>query len=531
MGQLNYRNIERNKRKLTNYCLPQFDIDEIKLNTLANSTWVHLGAGNIFRAFLASAQQKLLNEEFTDTGIIVAEGFDYEIIDYLKKFDNLTLNVTLKADNTVNKEIIASIVDYLKMDSQLDDFEKLKQVFAKPSLQLISLTITEKGYSIRGLDGEYSNLVKEDLKNGLDSPISYIGKIVSLLYYRFKNGKLPLAIVSMDNMSHNGKILEDVIKEFTMELLNRHLVDKEFLEYLSNPEQVSYPWTMIDKITPRPSKEVENMLTLDGWQNMAPIITSKNTYVASFVNGEETEYLVIEDHFPNGRPLLEKAGIIFSDRKTVNDVEIMKVTTCLNPLHTALAIFGCLLGYKKIADEMKDPNLNKLVKRLGYCEGLPVVKDPRVISPKAFIDEVVERRLTNEFMPDTPQRIATDTSQKIKIRFGETIKSYIAKGETLANLEAIPIIIAGWFRYLQQIDDNHQIFDISPDPMSQQLLPLFEHNKIEQEDHRDVIFTLLKDENLFGINLVNIGLAEKIWEKYCQMNQGPGSVKQVLKNL
>ena len=121
---------------------------------------------------------------------------------------------------------------------------------------------------------------------------------------------------------------------------------------------------------------------------------------------------------------MEKAGLYFTDRETVDKVEKMKVCTCLNPLHTALAIFGNLLGFTLIADEMKDEDLVKLVNILGYKEGLPVVVDPKILSPKAFIDEVVQKRIPNPFMPDTPQRIACDTSQKLSIRFGETIKAY-----------------------------------------------------------------------------------------------------------
>ena len=98
----------------------------------------------------------------------------------------------------------------------------------------------------------------------------------------------------------------------------------------------------------------------------------------------------------------------------------MKVCTCLNPLHTCLAIFGCLLGYRKISDEMKDRELVKLVETVGYKEGLPVVVDPIILSPKEFIDTVLKVRVPNPFMPDTPQRIATDTSQKLAVRFGET---------------------------------------------------------------------------------------------------------------
>ena len=85
---------------------------------------------------------------------------------------------------------------------------------------------------------------------------------------------------------------------------------------------------------------------------MDPITTSRGTFIAPFVNAEIPQYLVIEDIFPEGRPPLEEAGVYMTDRDTVNKVEKMKVTTCLNPLHTALAVFGCLLGDKKISDEM-----------------------------------------------------------------------------------------------------------------------------------------------------------------------------------
>ena len=161
---------------------------------------------------------------------------------------------------------------------------------------------------------------------------------------------------------------------------------------------------MIDKITPRPDACVEEMLKKDGIEGLEPVITSKNTYVAPFVNAEECEYLVIEDTFPNGRPALDKGGLIFTERETVDKVEKMKVCTCLNPLHTTLAIFGCLLGYQKISDEMKDAELSKLVEIIGYEEGLPVVTDPEILNPWEFLDTVLNVRIPNPFMPDTPQR-------------------------------------------------------------------------------------------------------------------------------
>ena len=201
---------------------------------------------------------------------------------------------------------------------------------------------------------------------------------------------------------------------------------------------------MIDKITPRPDASVEKILLDDGVEELEPVITSKNTYVAPFVNAEETEYLVIEDDFPNGRPDLTKGGLMFTDRETVDKVEKMKVCTCLNPLHTCLAVYGCILGYQKISDEMNDAELKKLVETVGYVEGLPVVVNPGILDPKAFIDTVLQVRVPNPFMPDTPQRIATDTSQKLAIRFGETIKAYAESDELdVASLKLIPLVFAG----------------------------------------------------------------------------------------
>ena len=231
----------------------------------------------------------------------------------------------------------------------------------------------------------------------------------------------------MDNCSHNGDKLYAAVDAYAKAWTENGKADKGFLEYIENPAMVSFPWSMIDKITPRPDDSVKKMLEEAGFTDTESIVTSKNTYVAPFVNAEEAEYLVIEDAFPNGRPQLEKAGVMFTTRDTVEKVERMKVCTCLNPLHTTLAVYGCLLGYTKISEEMKDADLVKLVEIIGYKEGLPVVTNPGILSPKKFIDEVLQIRVPNPFMPDTPQRIACDTSQKLSIRFGETIKEYMCK--------------------------------------------------------------------------------------------------------
>ncbi|PKM53423.1 MAG: mannitol dehydrogenase family protein, partial [Firmicutes bacterium HGW-Firmicutes-5] len=228
-----------------------------------------------------------------------------------------------------------------------------------------------------------------------------------------------------------------------------------------------------------------------------------------------------------GRPELEKAGVLFCDRATVNKVETMKVTTCLNPLHTALAVTGCLLGYDLIADEVKNPILKKLIETIGYTEGLPVVTDPIILSPKAFIDEVVQSRFANPFIPDTPQRIATDTSQKVGIRFGETIKSYV-KDPSLdpASLVGIPLAIASWCRYLMGIDDEGNIFELSSDPMLQTLKETIDTVKMG-DDFAD-LSPILSNREIFGLDLYEVGLGKTIETMFVSMLQGQGAVANTL---
>ena len=293
---------------------------------------------------------------------------------------------------------------------------------------------------------------------------------------------------------------------------------------------MSFPWSMIDKITPRPAEVVEKALEADGIEEMAPIITSRNTYIAPFVNAEVPQYLVVEDRFPNGRPALDKAGVYMTDRDTVNMTERMKVTTCLNPLHTALAVYGCLLGYNSIASEMKDEDLKKLVETIGYKEGMPVVTDPGILSPMDFIHEVIDRRLPNPFIPDMPQRIATDTSQKIPIRFGETIKSYVASSELdVHSLTAIPLAIAGWLRYLMAVDDEGKEMSVSSDPMLAELQKQMEGITLGNPDSCEgKLAPILSNPVLFGSNLVEVGLAEKIEGMFRQLIAGPGAVRKTL---
>jgi fructuronate reductase len=515
------------------YHLPEFDYDTVHKNTVEHPHWIHFGAGNIFRAFQANVAQNLLNSGVLDTGLIAAEGYDYEIIEKsYRPHDNLSILATLKADNTVEKTIVGSIMESLILDSKNEaEYACLREIFKNPSLQMASFTITEKGYATANAKGEFFPAVAADFEKGPEAPESYLGKVVSLLYTRYTHGALPIAMVSMDNCSHNGDKLYAAVNAFAKAWTDNGLVEAGFLGYVNDQTKVTFPWSMIDKITPRPDAKVEAMLAEDHIGGLDAVVTSKNTYIAPFVNAEECEYLVIEDAFPNGKPALDKGGIIFTDRATVDKVEKMKVCTCLNPLHTALAIYGCLLGYTLISEEMKNPLLKNMVEVIGYKEGLPVVVNPGILDPKKFIDEVVNVRIPNPFLPDSPQRIATDTSQKLSIRFGETIKAYEASPDLhTEDLKLIPLVYAGWLRYLMGIDDEGREFTPSSDPLLEEARQYVADYELSfSPKDLSKLDALLANEKIFGVNLHAIGMDTLVKQYFAELSSGVGAVAAALK--
>ncbi len=512
--------------------LPSYDREKIIERTRENPEWIHFGAGNIFRAFPASVHQTLLNRNAVKTGIIVAEGFDYDIIDKAyKPFNNLSALVVLKANGTIEKKIIGSVTESLKADSASSDWLRLQEIFVSPSLKMASFTITEKGYSLKNAQSEFSADVLYDFEHGPSQPKNIMAKITSLCLTRFHKGAHPLALVSMDNCSHNGTKLYEAVHFIALKWKENGFCKKDFISYIENPETLSFPWSMIDKITPRPDDSVKAQLEKDGFEDTGIIITDKNTYTAAFVNAEEAQYLIIEDSFPNGKPPLDEGGIIFTDRDTVDRVERMKVCTCLNPLHTALAIYGCLLGYTSIHKEMHDPQLTSLIDKIGYKEGLPVVVNPGIINPEDFIREVITVRLPNPFMPDTPQRIASDTSQKLPIRFGQTIKAYMERKDLdVSSLFYIPLVFAGWLRYLMGLDDEGKIFTPSPDPLLETAKKSVEGIGLgDKGPFHSKLQNLLSDDKIFGVNLYTAGLGEKVESLFSELVSGKGAVRNTLK--
>ena len=513
--------------------LPGYDVEEVSEKARKAPRWVHFGIGNIFRVFIGGIADGLLEEGALDRGLTCVETFDYDVADKIyAPYDNLGLSVILHGDGTRDYKVLGALAEAVKAQSSNEkQWNRLKEIFAAPSLQLVSFTITEKGYALQKADGTWFPFVEADIKNDPTKATGAMAVLTAMLYERYQAGKYPLALVSMDNCSQNGARLRQSVLTMAEEWKKAGYVDDGFLAYVSDEKIIAFPWTMIDKITPRPSEQIAADLEALGVEDMQPVITAKKTYIAPFVNAEKPQYLVIEDSFPNGRPALEKGfGVYMADRKTVNLAERMKVTVCLNPVHSATGPLGVVLGYELFAHMLNtDADMMKMARMVAYDEGLPVVQDPGILSPQAFVDELFNDRFPNEYLGDTNLRLAVDVSQMVGIRFGETIKAYVEKYGDASRLTALPLGIAGWLRYMLAVDDAGKKYELAPDPMNEEIQEQLKDIVVGQpETFTDQLRPILSNERLFFIDLYKAGVGEKVENMFREMIAGPGAIKATI---
>lgn len=518
--------------------LPSFDVAMMQEEGKAKPRWVHLGPGNIFRVFPARVAHDLLSdgEHWPITAVVAMD--PTELDRQLAKHDLMTLSVILNPDGTRDTKVIASLSEGLAWQREAD-FARLCEIIADPQVTMVTMTITEKGYAIHDSQGA---LLPDVLADIATDPLSFhkntMANLAGLLVRRFNAGAAPINMISFDNFSHNGDKLSASILEVLQGWLAAGLIEQEVLDWVQG-EQVAFPITVIDKITPRPNEELSEELAALGFTDMQLELLGR-TPLAGFVNAEPTEYLIIEDVLVGEVPDLTKYGVILTSREVCDDFEHMKVTTCLNPLHTALAVAGVLLDFSTIDSEMRDPALRAFVERLGWQEGLPVVVDPGIVTPEDFLREVLEVRFPNPFLPDDPRRIAMDTSQKLPIRFGETIKKYLEQEKDLAELKALPLVIALWLRYLLAVDDFGKDFVPSSDPLLEELqahlagiklgFSAEEGHDVDKEIH-DAVAPILSNPSIFAVNLHETPLAEYIEKLFKKLIAGTGAVRTTLEEV
>ncbi|MGN1031347.1 MAG: mannitol dehydrogenase family protein, partial [Butyricicoccaceae bacterium] len=242
-------------------------------------------------------------------------------------------------------------------------------------------------------------------------------------------------------------------------------------------------------------------------------------------------YLLIENLFPNGHPPLEQLGIIFTSGKIVEKSMEMKACSTLNPMDTAMAAFGMLLGHETICSEMSDPDIVTFITNLSNVECMPLGADPGVLDPTEFIHEILTVRYPNPYLNDTPARIMTDTSQKVGTRYGQILRNYYnspAPMDRVTRLHYIPLAIAGWLRYLIGVDDNGEPMQMSPDPLLDSLQGILAGIKLGDTVTEEQLYPILSDRTIFTTNLFEVGCGERVVEYFNELNAGPGAVRSTL---
>jgi fructuronate reductase len=498
--------------------VPRYDVRAMRAATAERPSWMHLGAGNFFRSLHAVVAQRMLDDGH-DTGVILANLRDPAVIENSHATDDLFVNAVMREDGSLEPVVIASVAESHHLGSDAG-WARVTEVFENPSLQLVTLTVTEKGYVVSD----------EDVARGPGRAGGAIPALASLLLARFAAGGAPIALVSTDNFSDNGERLAATVNRVADAWAADGKAPAAFASWLQDGSSATFPSTMVDRITPAPSPAVGEALAALGLDTTRITARASGGPLAAFSNTEPVSYLVLEDDFPNGRPPFESGGVVLGDRETVGRADRMKVCACLNPLHTAMAVTGCLLGFTRIAEMMRDSDIRRMVVGVGAVEGLPVVDTPEGLDPAAFLREVIEKRLPNPGLPDAPQRIASDTSQKIGIRFGETIRRHVAAG-TAAQLTWIPFVIAAWIRYLLAVDDQGAAFERSPDPLLAELDERLAGVRFGEPGTATAAREFLADASIFGVDLVAAGVAPTVIAHLSSLLHGPGAVRSALFSL
>ncbi len=396
---------------------------------------VHLGIGAFHRAHQAVYTDDVLASGDKRWGIIGASLRSPDTRDALRTQDNLyTLNIRAEDDQL---RIIGSLQDVLVAP---ENPSALIEVLCRPSVAVVSLTVTEKGYhydpATRTLN-EADPLIQHDLANS-QAPQTALGFLAAAIDRRRKQGLKPFTVLSCDNLLSNGRTLHGLLTRYA------ELVSPDLGSFVRN--EIPCPDTMVDRIVPATTDEDRQRITEAlGVEDRWPVVAEPFTQ------------WVIEDHFANGRPAWDMAGATFV--RDVAPFETMKLRM-LNGSHSALAYLGYLSGYETVADAMCDEALAGFAEAL-MTDAMPTLNVPAEIDLAAYRASLLAR-YRNPALRHRTWQIAMDGSQKLPQRILQPIRKRLAKG---LPIDRHALVVAGWMRYVTGVDEKGQAIDVR-DPLA-----------------------------------------------------------------
>ncbi len=399
---------------------------------------VHLGIGAFHRAHQAVYTDDVLAMGETQWGIAGVIPLPApELRDGMAEQDFLYSVCTRDASGDVAR-VIGSIKNVLVAPENPED---VLELMCRPSVKIVSLTVTEKGYyhdpATKKLNENHPDIVR-DLKN-CSQPKTILGFLTEALVRRRQAGLPPFTVLSCDNLSENGDVLSGLMRRFAA------LRDPELGQWVT--DTIAFPNTMVDRIVPAVTEADRAYgVKVLGMDDACPVLT------------EPFGQWVIEDRFTAGRPAWEKVGAqLVSD---VKPYEFMKLRL-LNGSHSCIAYLGYLSGYRTVAETMNDKAFEGFITRLMDDE----ITSTLVVPPGADLGRYkkdLRDRFLNPALKHLTWQIAMDGSQKLPPRFLEPIRARLAAGQ---SIDRLALGVAGWMRYVTGVDEKGEAIDVR-DPMA-----------------------------------------------------------------
>ncbi|HLT61672.1 MAG TPA: mannitol dehydrogenase family protein [Microlunatus sp.] len=427
---------------------------------------VHIGVGGFHRAHQALVIDRLLREgrarDFAICGLGLLPG-DQRMRDILTAQGGLYTLVEKHPDGHRDARVIGSIIDYVYAP---DDPEAAIERLAHPDTKIISLTVTEGGYNISPVTGEFdldTPAVAADL--AADAvPQTTFGLITEALRRRRDRGTGPLTIMSCDNIQGNGHVAAGAFTTFA------RAKDPELADWIA--AEVRFPNSMVDRITPVTTDTdraeiAEQFGVRDGW----PVVA------------EPFFQWVLEDDFAAGRPEYDRAGVQLVD--DVEPYELMKLRL-LNASHQGIAYFGHLSGYTYAHEAAQDPVFQRFLLRYMHEEAIPTLRPVPGIDLDDYTRTLIER-FSNAEVKDTIARLAAESSDRIPKWLVPVIKANLEAGGPVRLSAAI---VASWARYAEGVDERGGQIDVV-DRLADELIA---RARTQREDRT----AFVADRELFG---------------------------------
>ena len=396
---------------------------------------VHFGVGGFHRAHQAMYHDRLMNDgkalDWGICGVGVMPG-DRAMKDALDAQDGLYTLVVKHADGTYEPRVIGAITEYLFAP---DDPEVVVEKLASAATRIVSLTVTEGGYSIDQITGEFapSGDVERDLEPRA-TPSTTFGFVIEALRRRRERGLEPFTVMSCDNLQGNGELSRRAFTAFAS------LRDPELGEWVAR--EVRFPNSMVDRITPvttdEDRAEVRDRFGIDDrW----PVVCEPFTQ------------WVLEDSFSLGRPPYEDAGV-----QVVEDVEpyeLMKLRL-LNASHQALCYFAYLDGYRLVHEAAQDPLYREFLRGYMDEEGTPTLSPVPGVDVEAYKATLIER-FSNPEVRDTVARLCAESSDRIPKWLLPVVRAQLSSGGPIVRSAAV---VASWARYAEGVDEQGEPIEV-----------------------------------------------------------------------